>query len=145
MTFAMSGYECSTPFGIRGENSPQESTTQSRLGFVLNAFRHQRGKQVDCDAGEQGKRRSAQRLSASEGKTAHHGYGYPPPARCSTPFGIRGENRRGCVEMRRRQVGAQRLSASEGKTATIHYNIHLTVVVLNAFRHQRGKQFAGVL
>ena len=60
---------CSTPFGIRGENRRMKSRELDEILDVLNAFRHQRGKQfLDADA---------IRVACGE---------------CSTPFGIRGEN-----------------------------------------------------
>ena len=60
----------------------------------------------------------AQRLSASEGKTVV-----------------------GKVEGGYRYEGAQRLSASEGKTVEQVVHCRDRAAVLNAFRHQRGKQF----
>jgi len=59
---------------------------------------------------------------------------------CSTPFGIRGENRPRPFRDKKKFEGAQRLSASEGKTALELSADRGDRGVLNAFRHQRGKQ-----
>ena len=79
---------CSTPFGIRGENRRMKSRELDEILDVLNAFRHQRGKQfLDADA---------IRVACGE---------------CSTPFGIRGENRdkeRGQSAVRREVLNAFR-------------------------------------
>jgi len=110
--------QCSTPFGIRGEN-------RAYSGFSPNMPRY-----------------GAQRLSASEGKTGKISLSNLTKGECSTPFGIRGENS-GFV----REGGAsglplcaQRLSASEGKTGDLTLRYDGDTAVLNAFRHQRGKQ-----
>jgi len=60
----------------------------------------------------------AQRLSASEGKTVY----------------LDG------VYIKTVNASAQRLSASEGKTEVLQYRWSISILVLNAFRHQRGKQ-----
>ncbi len=92
-TLPAAGGACSTPFGIRGENS-----------WV----------QINGGVGFYG---SAQRLSASEGKTVCRGFvSAQTRIKCSTPFGIRGENSSIYRWAVAHVMSAQRLSASEGKT-----------------------------
>ncbi len=134
---------------------------------VLNAFRHQRGKQFDAGNIPTRRINGAQRLSASEGKTGDCSTGHTACAgvlnafrhqrgkqvvsylsdvdyweECTTPFGIRGENRCTQDAPRRFLWCAQRLSASEGKTVCPPRSETSDHSVLNAFRHQRGKQIA---
>ena len=130
---------CSTPCGIRGENNDgleaevEEYKSAQRLAAsegktiklhadiekrleVLNALRHQRGKQLLTDRVRE------------------------TPPECSTPCGIRGENNEIGALMFRAWGSAQRLAASEGKTIVWDGSIYYRSGVLNALRHQRGKQ-----
>ena len=145
----------------------QCSAVSSAVPCVLNAFRHQRGKQFDAGNIPTRRINGAQRLSASEGKTGDCSTGHTACAgvlnafrhqrgkqvvsylsdvdyweECSTPFGIRGENRCTQDAPRRFLWCAQRLSASEGKTVCPPRSETSDHSVLNAFRHQRGKQIA---
>ena len=108
---------------------------------VLNAFRHQRGKQcVPLVA-----KRQITACSTPFGIRGENRSRNVDDARadelCSTPFGIRGENRRGTCLFWAEIDRAKRLSASEGKTVVVDADVwDDPEFVLNAFRHQRGKQ-----
>jgi len=101
----------------RGKQLPDCVQVITSNVTVLNALRHQRGKQGLCLA--------QSRLAVS----------------CSTPCGIRGENNLSPRLIFASRECAQRLAASEGKTRIYSTRTRRGLcTVLNALRHQRGKQ-----
>ncbi len=131
---------CSTPFGINGTNS-QWTRHESQTKPVLNAFRHQRNKQLNARSfvpigctvlnafrHQRNKQRRSMFASSKVGV-------------CSTPFGINGTNRKTAGYFPVASFSAQRLSASTEQTDPSGTGTTPSrSTVLNAFRHQRNKQ-----
>ncbi len=107
---------CSTPFGINERGTGYGEAKVGELLLVLNAFRHQRTRNV---------------LGAMLGDAI---------VACSTPFGI---NERGTAPasllVRVRLARAQRLSASTNEERCVPGGLLGVKLVLNAFRHQRTR------
>ena len=114
--FQIQGVLCSTPFGIREVGTGLCGRRTTDRYRVLNAFRHQRGGHPTIRAKASTNAASAQRLSASERWAPERlDHDLAPGDRCSTPFGIR-------------EVGTCPKSRGTSRP----------MLVLNAFRHQRG-------
>ncbi len=131
---------CSTPFGINGTNrSCQKADSPPK--HVLNAFRHQRNKQrVGWDCLQNavlcstpfGINGTNSKSVMSSGST---------PMVCSTPFGINGTN---SEELCKKFPDASKCSTPFGINGTNSWSLQILYfryLVLNAFRHQRNKQF----
>ncbi len=108
---------CSTPFGIRGENSSLNMINRMTLAAVLNAFRHQRGKQLRvvesadnacCVLNAFRHQRGKQQLKARLQRRANPVLNAFRHQRGKQSFSI--------APQTQQMPGAQRLSASEGKT-----------------------------
>ena len=109
--------QCSTPFGVEGESGFRTRIAARSMYSCSTPF----GIEGKVDQRSNFRRR-ARRM-------------------CSTPFGIEGGSSETCSNMAMpvSQLGAQRLSASKGEAGQTR-RCHLVSLVLNAFRHRRGKQ-----
>ena len=129
--------ECSTPFGIRDENTCRISSGSVNAPSCAQRLSASEMKTPRASPRTSPCPWSAQRLSASEMKTRKGAYAGSGLYVCSTPFGIRDENTLQYSTVASLLVGAQRLSASEMKTHVLCRPWGGLQFVLNAFRHQR--------
>ena len=109
--------------------------------LVLNAFRHQRNKQRKLlnifPIGE----KCSTPFGINGTNSRSSWLATFPPSMCSTPFSINGTNSRCALLLVLLLLCAQRLSASTEQTAKLPtYRRTDRYQVLNAFRHQRNKQ-----
>ena len=105
---------CSTPFGIT-EVGTDEPPVLKNVEFMLNAFRHHRGRHNLHPAGRRVLIGCSTPFGITEVGTRLLAFGKQSPERCSTPFGITEVGTR--VALDRRAVPR----------------------MLNAFRHHRGR------
>ena len=132
--------ECSTPFGIRGRSSYGSSLAAAGVRMCSTPFGI-RGRSSRVRSGGHAAGARAQRLSASEEEAAQEQEHSLLESLCSTPFGIRGRSRGlpGCNRKLRPTCSTP--FGIRGRSSPILSTCGQVAMVLNAFRHQRKKQW----